>query len=79
MPPMTATFRLSSFVLAAALLAACSTTDSRIRDKQVVFDQLPPQAQQQIRAGTRHGSPGESDTAIVFCPGKHVMPPRRYR
>ena len=48
---MTATFRLSSFVLAAALLAACSTTDSRIRDKQVVFDQLPPQAQQQIRAG----------------------------
>jgi len=47
--------RQTSLLLAAAalatILAACASTDSRIRDNQSTFDQLPPPVQQQIRAG----------------------------
>lgn len=37
--------------LAAVLLAACSTVDSRIRAQQSLFDSYPPQVQREIRAG----------------------------
>lgn len=33
------------------LLAACASTDSRIRDSQSAFDAYPPAVQQKIRAG----------------------------
>ncbi len=42
---------LPSALFAAALLAACASTDSRIRDNQSAFDSYPPAVQQQIRAG----------------------------
>ena len=35
----------------AALLAACATPESRIRDNQAAFDAFPPSVQQKIRAG----------------------------
>ncbi len=37
--------------LIAALLAGCSTIDSRIRDHQAAFDASSPEAQKKIRAG----------------------------
>ena len=40
-----------SAALAAALLTACASTDSRIHDNQAAFDGYPPPVQQQIRAG----------------------------
>lgn len=43
-------FRIAS-LLAALVLAACASPESRIRDNQTTFDSYPPQAQQKIRAG----------------------------
>ena len=37
--------------VAAFMLAACSTTDSRIRREQALFDGYPPQVKEQIRNG----------------------------
>jgi len=43
---------LCSFLLfTTTLLAACASTDSRIRDNQAAFDGYPPAVQQKIRAG----------------------------
>ncbi|MBV8063247.1 MAG: hypothetical protein JOY51_06600 [Nevskia sp.] len=42
---------LPSALLLAALLAACASPDSRIRDSQAAFDSYPPAVQQKIRAG----------------------------
>lgn len=44
-------FRPITLLLAAALLAACSTTASRIGDQQGAFDSYPAEIQQKIRAG----------------------------
>ena len=38
-------------LLSLALLAACSTPDSRIAGDRAAFDQLPAEVQQKIRAG----------------------------
>ena len=38
-------------LLSALTLAACASTDSRIRDHQAAFDHYPPAIQQKIRAG----------------------------
>lgn len=40
-----------SVLFVTALLAACASTDSRIRDNQSAFDGYPPPVQQMIRAG----------------------------
>ncbi len=40
-----------SVLFASLLLAACASTDSRIRDSQAAFDSYPPPVQQMIRAG----------------------------
>ncbi|MDE2148480.1 MAG: hypothetical protein KGJ55_01350 [Gammaproteobacteria bacterium] len=37
--------------LTCAMLVACSSTRSRIRENQALFDSYPPEVQQQIRAG----------------------------
>ncbi len=45
-------FRTSlAALLAAALLAACASAGSRIRDNQAAFDSYPPPVQEKIRAG----------------------------
>ena len=44
-------FRLNTLLLVVALLAACSSTGSRIRDQQSAFDSYPAEVQQKIRAG----------------------------
>jgi len=38
-------------LLTAAVLAACASTGSRIRDNQAAFDRYPPAVQEKIRAG----------------------------
>jgi hypothetical protein len=43
--------RLLPLLFAAALLGGCSTPDSRIADNRTLFDQLPAEAQEKIRAG----------------------------
>jgi len=43
--------RLLSLLFLAVLLAGCSTPDSRIAKNRTVFDQLPAEVQQKIRAG----------------------------
>jgi hypothetical protein len=40
-----------ALALAAALLAACSSVNSRIKKHQAEFDSYPPEIQQKIRAG----------------------------
>lgn len=42
---------LSFVLLAAGLLSACSTPDSRIAENQAAFAKYPPAVQQRIRAG----------------------------
>ena len=42
---------LALLAIASIALAACSTTDSRIRDQQELFDSYPPETQQNIRNG----------------------------
>ncbi len=39
-------------ILAVLVLAACSSTASRIKDGQSAFDTYPPDVQEKIRAGT---------------------------
>lgn len=43
--------RALALCLAAALLAACSSVDTRIKKHQAEFDSYPPEIQQKIRAG----------------------------
>ena len=61
-------------LLALAVLAACSTTDTRIRDRQSAFDSYPPAIQQKIRAG---------QVDVGFTPDMALMalgePDRRYQ
>ena len=45
------TKQLLCLVLLAALLPACASTDSRIRQEQSAFDSYPPAVQAKIRAG----------------------------
>lgn len=60
----TAHARLASSLLMVALLAACSTTASRISEQQGVFDSYPAEVREKIRAG---------QVAIGFSPEQARM------
>lgn len=45
-------FRRAAPLLAVLVLAACSSTNTRISEQQSTFDTYPPDVQQKIRAGT---------------------------
>jgi hypothetical protein len=61
-------------VLAFALLAGCSSPDSRIKSNQAAFNALPTETQEKIRAGKVEV--GYTPAMVIMALGE---PDRRYR
>jgi hypothetical protein len=60
-------FSLAPLALCAALLVGCSSPDSRIKDSPAVFNSLPPEQQDLVKAGKV--APGFSMDAVKLALG----------